>query len=542
MQAIYVLLLSLFVSMVLIPPLSRLAGPLGLTDRPGGRKIHQVPVPRTGGVAIVAGTLVSVLLWVPMRPDLLAFVVAAGLLFLFGVLDDRFNLDYRFKLLGQTLAALIVTVGGGVLIQDIPFIAAGSLPAPFALGLTVFVLVGLTNAVNLSDGLDGLAGGISLLALGCLSVLAYQGEDPAALMVAFAMMGATFGFLRFNTNPAQIFMGDTGSQFLGFGTGVLAIIVTQRADSAVGTLIPILILGLPILDTITVMVRRIAAGRSPFSADRLHLHHQLLRAGLTQYEAVVLVYAAQALLIAMAYFMRYSADAAVLSAYLAFAALLLFGVGLLSRHHAQLEPSSPRLERQPVGMDLLVFLNRARLLTNGPFLLLNVAVPLVLLLGALSVPAVSTDVGALTGLLLVAFLLALWLSSPVSAWIERLTVYVVAVAVVHLAPERPGLADQDGLVLALFVVIGVLTAIWVRFASDAFQVSSLDMLILLIAVLMPVLPGPWFEAYGMEVLQSVILFYAIEVLMAERKRPWDPLRLGALGALATLSLKGLLWA
>ncbi len=540
MQVVYVLLLALFISMVLVPPLSRLAGPLGLTDKPDdGRKIHTTRIPRVGGIAIVAGSVTPILLWVPMGPDLRAFMMAVGVLFVFGVLDDRFNLDYRLKLLGQALAALIVTLGGGILIQTIPFLGDDSLSALFAVPLTVFVLVGLTNAVNLSDGLDGLAGGISLLALGGLSVLAWQGGNHPAFMVALAMMGATFGFLRFNTNPAQIFMGDTGSQFLGFGAGVLAIMVTQREDSAVGRLVPLLILGLPVLDTLTVMVRRIVEGRSPFAADRSHLHHRLLNAGLSQPQAVTLIYAAQSLLILLAWLLRYSADAVVLGVYLLFAAAVLFGLCRLVRYRQGHALRHPAAGSGPPALDSEPLWRPSRLLRGTPFVLLSLAVPATLFLGALVVGPVSRDIGSLAGILLVPVLLAPWLKPRLRSYLDRLTLYVVAVVVVYLVTGTPGLAEWSHAILALFAAIGVLTAIWVRFAWINFQVTSLDLLILLIALVVPSLADPWFRQLGMVAVQSIILFYAIEVLMAERNDAWGPLRLGVIAALAVLTCKGL---
>jgi UDP-GlcNAc:undecaprenyl-phosphate GlcNAc-1-phosphate transferase len=149
-----------------------LAGRAGLTDAPGGRKVHQKVVPRTGGIAIFIGFLAPVLVWVPMREDLRALLLGAALLFFFGLLDDRFNLDYRAKLLGQVLAALVVTVGGGVVIRHLPFLPGATLSSTLGIPLTVFVLTGVTNAVNLSDGLDGLAGGISLLIMSAIALLA----------------------------------------------------------------------------------------------------------------------------------------------------------------------------------------------------------------------------------------------------------------------------------------------------------------------------------------------------------------------------------
>ncbi|WP_295402647.1 MraY family glycosyltransferase [uncultured Thiocystis sp.] len=538
MQAIYVLVLALFISMLLVPPLARYAALLGLVDQPGERKIHHAIIPRTGGIAIVIGSLASILLWVPMRQDLVAFLVAVGLLFAFGVLDDRFNLHYRIKLLGQVLAALILTLGGGVLIQDIPFFGDGLLVYPLELPLTIFVLVGITNAVNLSDGLDGLAGGVSLLALGGLSVLAYQCGDTAALMVAFAIMGATFGFLRFNTNPAQIFMGDTGSQFLGFATGALALIVTQREDSAVSRLIPILILGVPILDTLTVMIRRIADGRSPFSPDRLHLHHRLLSAGLNQPKAVVLVYSAQAFLILLAYLLRYSADTVVLGAYVLFCLAALGGIGFLCRREARMSPLHLEPERQDLISDSLLIAIRNKLLVRAPYLILTLAIPLILVLGAFAAPAIGLDIALLASLLFVGLLLSVRLPSTITTWIERLSANVTAVAVVYFVAESLD-GSHSNLVLGLFFAIGVLTALWIRFSAVSFRASPLDLLILLIAFVVPTLSNERFEQIGFVALQCIILFYAIEVLIAERKHPWDPLRIGVMTALGVLLVKGL---
>lgn len=539
MQAIYTLLLALFVSMVLVPPLARIAGPLKLTDQPGERKIHFHAIPRTGGIAIVIGALAPILLWVPLRPDLFAFTSAVGVLFVAGVLDDRFNLDFRLKLLGQLIAALIVILGGDVLIEYIPFFSETPLPSVVSLPLTILVLVGVTNAVNLSDGLDGLAGGLGLLALGGLAVLAYQGDDLPALMVALAMMGATFGFLRFNTHPAQIFMGDTGSQFLGFGVAFLAIVTTQRADSAVSKMVPLLILGLPILDTLTVMVLRIADGRSPFMADRTHLHHRLLNAGLSQPQAVALVYLAQALLVFIAYMMRYSLDAAVVVVYVLFAAAILAGVHTLVRHGG-LEQDRPHPIRRLLGLNDAVHRFVRRLLVKTPYAVLNLVLPLILLLGAAMLPISDHDIVLLSGTMLAIFALSLMRSSALQLWIERLTAYVTVVIVVYLASEVPALTTHPALLLAFFSTLGILVGIWVRFSRVKFQISSLDVLILLIAVVVPNLSGDWFAYFGIMALESVILFYSIEVLLTARKNPWNPLRVATLASLSILTVKGIL--
>ena len=335
-QAIYTFIVALFLKALLVPAFMRLAGRLSLTDRPGGRKIHNGVIPRTGGIAVFIGFVVAVLLAVPLREDLRAYLLGAGVLFVFGVLDDRFNLDYRIKLLGQTLAALVFTMGGGVLIEHFPFVPNETLPAWLSLPITLLTLVAVTNALNLSDGLDGLAAGIGVLSIGCLLLLAYQAGDAPAVTVSLAVIGSVLGFLRFNTFPARVFLGDAGSQFLGFSAGVLAVIVTQRSNPALSPVIPLLVLGLPILDMVNVMVTRIARGVSPFRGDRTHLHHRLLALGLNQTEAVSAVYVAQGAVVLLAYLLRYSYDMVLVTAYGAFCVAVLYGIGQVNKRRHQL--------------------------------------------------------------------------------------------------------------------------------------------------------------------------------------------------------------
>jgi len=537
MLAVYVLLVSLFISMVLVPPLMRFADVLGLTDQPGERKIHSRTIPRTGGIAIVIGALIPVICWVPMRPDIVAFILSALVLFVFGLLDDRFNLDYRFKFVGQFVAAAIVTLAGGVLIRYVPSASIEPIPLVLSAPLTIFVLVGLTNAVNLSDGLDGLAGGISLLSIGCLGILAYQCVDLTVFMLALAIMGATFGFLRFNTSPAQVFMGDTGSQFLGFSSGVIAVMVTQRLDNAVGVMLPILILGLPILDTLNVMIRRILQGRSPFSPDRLHLHHQLIASGLNQNQAVMLIYGVQTLLVALAYLLRFSADLAVIVAYVSISIAILFSLSHLPRFMAQCASSDWMRVVQRKRLFAYLRGMRARIV-KWLYRIFSAVLPLMSLAVLLTTPSVGPDMALLGGVLLIGLILALMSRWRFAQWAERLSAYVVAVAVAYYLGSLPSIdAHRDAI---LFGVAGfvVLIAIWMRFAWIDFRVSSLDVLILIIALSVPNLSAPMYEHFGMMALVAIVLFYVIEILFAERKRPWGLLRLSIIALLATIALRG----
>lgn len=537
MQAVYSFVLALSISTVLIPVLIRVAGTLGMTDLGGGRKVHTGLTPRTGGIAIVLGTLTSVFLLLPPRPDVSAFVGAASLLFVFGLLDDRLDLDYRLKLLGQSLAALVVTLVGGVVITHMPFLPDGTLPFLLSIPFTMFALVAVTNAINLSDGLDGLAAGISLLTVGSLILLAYQAGDTAAVTLGLAVMGATFGFLRFNTHPALLFMGDSGSQFLGFSAGVLAVVVTQHSNPALSPVTPVLLLGIPILDTLTVMTGRIARGQSPFAPDRTHLHHRLLAAGLNQSEAVTLIYGAQFVMVVLGYLLGNSADWLVLCVYMGCCALLLASIRLFERHRTRLlgrkKGASPLI-------GLASYLRRSRFLVRGPYIAANVLLAPVLAVGALIVPGVDKDVGVLAAVLLVVLLISLTLKSLPVVTVERLTAYVTAVTVVYLLNKDDwlrGLCTYCGPLL--FGGLAVTAAVWVRFSTQRFTINAQDILILLIAITISSLPDLQFQNLGLVALESLILFYAIELLLEEGEHQWGVLRISLLVALSTLALKAL---
>src|ERR1700692_2043306 len=308
-------LLAMVVTIAWLPVFGRVAGKWRIVDQPGHRKVHSVPIPRIGGVAMAIGVLVAAIIVVPLESPDRYFLIAAGVLTVFGGLDDRFDLDYRLKLLGQMLAAGIVVFSGDTQIHAVTLDDRSLLPTWVSIPLTVIFLVGVTNAINLADGLDGLAGGTTFLCLCALAMLAYSGGQVSCAALAMAFAGAVLGFLRFNTFPASVFMGDAGSQVLGFAVGVLSLRATQSGDSAVSAATPILLLAIPILDTLSVMVQRVSEGRSPFSPDKNHIHHKLLAFGFDHHEAVMVIYAIQADLFLMAYWMRYESD------------LLILGVG-----------------------------------------------------------------------------------------------------------------------------------------------------------------------------------------------------------------------
>ncbi|MHA1600394.1 MAG: glycosyltransferase family 4 protein, partial [Alphaproteobacteria bacterium] len=321
MTALLSLIVGLFVTMVLLPPLVRVAGKLRLVDKPNHRKVHDVPIPRVGGIAIYAGLVVPLLWWAPLERIDHFYLLGGALIVLFGAVDDRLAIEFKWKFAGQAIATLVV-MAAGIRFDILPFCGLDPVTPWITYPVSFLFILGVTNALNLSDGLDGLAAGSALLSLTGIGVLAYLGGGPVIYLGAVALAGAILGFLRFNTHPAVVFLGDAGSQFLGFALACMAIILTQKVNTALNPMLPLFIVGLPLLDTLSVILIRLWNRQSPFSADNRHFHHRLLKIGLRHYEAAAVVYSLQALAVALAFLLRYQSDALALLIFVAFAGLI----------------------------------------------------------------------------------------------------------------------------------------------------------------------------------------------------------------------------
>ncbi|NLT57332.1 MAG: undecaprenyl/decaprenyl-phosphate alpha-N-acetylglucosaminyl 1-phosphate transferase [Clostridiales bacterium] len=286
---------------LLTPPVKVLAGYIGAVDVPrDDRRMHTSPTPRLGGLAIFLGFLISALLFCDSTRQLRGILMGAILIVVLGVLDDVLALPAKPKFLVQTIAALIPVLSGVRvevltnfnLFSDRLYINLGALSIP----LTLIWIVGMTNAVNFIDGLDGLAIGVSSIAtLSILAIAVLVSNGPEAV-VAAALCGACFGFFPFNLNPAKIFMGDTGATFLGYLLATLSVQGLFKMYAVISFVVPFLIFGLPIFDTAFAMLRRVAEGRSPMAADRGHLHHRLIDMGFTQKQTVAIMYVVSAIL------------------------------------------------------------------------------------------------------------------------------------------------------------------------------------------------------------------------------------------------------
>jgi UDP-GlcNAc:undecaprenyl-phosphate/decaprenyl-phosphate GlcNAc-1-phosphate transferase len=300
---IYHLIAFLIAAVVVLwttPDVKNIGIKSGRVDQPGDRKVHKHPMVRLGGVSIFAGTITSLMIvwWLggfdnlpPEKEWQIWGVTLGGLgFFLIGLADDLLNLSALKRLLMQ----IVVAAGAwkaGVSIDFISIPTVGIVDLDWlSLPITIIWLVGMVNAINWIDGLDGLAAGVSGIAAVVMLFVSLLMHQPAAALIAAALAGASLGFLRYNFNPAQIFMGDGGSYFMGFTLASVGVIGLVKIPAFTAVILPYIILAVPIVDMSAVIVARICRGKSPFTADKRHLHHRLLKAGLSHRWTVLFIY------------------------------------------------------------------------------------------------------------------------------------------------------------------------------------------------------------------------------------------------------------
>jgi UDP-GlcNAc:undecaprenyl-phosphate/decaprenyl-phosphate GlcNAc-1-phosphate transferase len=541
-QLFLAFVVALSVTAVLIPVLARWAPAIGLTDAPGPRKVHSVPVPRVGGLAMATGLFMATLLTVDLNPAVRGLLIGLVVLVLFGVWDDRRTLGYGAKFAGQIIAVGICMFVGGMHIGTLTIAGIDVVPHSVSLLITFVFLIGVTNAVNLADGLDGLAGGMVLLCLCAIALFAVISGQMTVTAVALIEAGAVLGFLRFNTHPAQIFMGDSGSQMLGLSVGALALLATQGETSALSAALPLLLLGLPIMDTVTVMWTRIRAGRSPFSADSNHLHHRLLALGFAHREAVLIIYILQVTLVLLAYFLRFESDSEVILAFCGFA-----GTALLLLHWAA--RTGWRLDRAERTVGIRSYVNKVVPTERIPRLAL-VVMSICLAVYAAAVLAstrrVGTDLGlACFGMLLVLLLLSSWKAERSLHWFERTAAYVSVVMLVYLdqtIPHKPLLLNTLSWTLIGTTGAAAFVRFWLS-QTRRFQLTTLDLIVIFIALVLPNLPGSVVLPADLPggIAKALILLYVVEMLLTvdlKRLMPRAALvvTLGMIAARALFSL------
>lgn len=538
---IQIMFLALVISMIIIPLMVRLAPRLGMVDQPDFRKVHVTPIPRVGGIGIVLGALLTIVVWSPMDQPVMAYLIGAIIILLFGAWDDARNLSPYAKLAAQIVAASCVVYIGEVYVRHIPFLDFYSVPDFIAKPFTVFGLVGVINALNTSDGLDGLAGGEALLSLGVVAWLAYSANGYEAMIIALSTIGGLFGFLRFNSHPAKVFMGDGGSQYLGFSLGFLVVWLTQEVNTALNPAIALLILGLPVIDLIAVMIHRASHGMSLIRPSKTHLHHRIMDIGFSHYDAVVIIYLVQTGFVLAALFMRYESDLLIVTVYAAACAALFSWIRASESRAMRAGRGSPGKSR--IAWSFEVFKNNM-LVREVPVWVVRIGVPLFMLAAALNAESVPSDIGVSAAIVSALLLLRLIYGYRLWFLFLRMLLYVSVALAVYIS--GPVLIDGEFGTVLTYAIFGVLLLsiiIAMKLSSEkVFEITPLDYLVgfavLALATMPDIMIGGSGELEWM-LLEMIILYYATELVIKHMKTRWNGLTISTLVSLGIIVTRAL---
>ena len=533
------LILSMYITIVLIPIFTRIAHKYNALDVPDDRKVHSIPKPRVGGIAMALGIIPPLILWVPVSPLFKSLLIGIGIIVGFGIIDDFKGLDFKSKFLGQFIAAFIVVFYGGVRISHFgALLPSGFMPPDwFCISLSIIVIIGVTNAINLSDGLDGLAGGVTLLSFIFLGYLAFCFENSTILICSVSIIGAIFGFLRYNSFPAVLFMGDTGSQLLGFSAITLSLSLTQ-SFSPLSPILPLLIMGFPILDTLSVMVSRVAAGESPFKADKRHFHHRLIGIGLYHSEAVLTIYFLQSFLVLIAFLFRFTSEWSLLFFYLVFSNVIMVFFFLADKKDWRVNRSQK--------FDIIVK-GRLRVIKdrNIPikfsFNFVKFVFSALLIFSCFIPESIPFYYSTLSLILLAVFLITWKINSSWLISLSALIFYLLIPILIYFGEVNRSQWISGTIMklhMALYGCLLVFTYLTLKFTrrKKGFKTTPLDFLILFAVLVIPNLPDESIQNlhFGGSAAKIIILYLGFEVLTGELRNKSD--RIGILATLVLLIL------
>ena len=535
MNYLLVLVGAMAVSVSMVPILARLAPRLGLMDAPGQRKVHQRPVPRVGGIAVVCGALLSVGAFSDVDPLLASYLIGSGVLFGFGLWDDAAEIGHYWKFLGQFLAVMPV-VGAGLYVTSLPFVGGPVTPV-VGLTVTVVAMVGMINAVNHSDGLDGLAGGEVLLTLAGIALIAYLYDGRTTLAIVSGTLGGVLGFLRYNNHPARVFMGDSGSQFLGFTVAFLLVAITQRTATDLTPSVVLLLAGLPVADILVVFYKRISGGMNWFRATRNHLHHRLLDLGFSQVETVTVIYSIQVALVSTGIALAHAPDWLLVGIYLVTVAVTFGAVAMAERVGWQ----RVRGNRKVGATDDPGW---SRWMVVAPRRFIGAAIPLYLAGTSLLVTDVSPWTGraaaAMSAMLMLVFLFV----RRAHSLIHRAVLYITVGVISYEAGMQLTLQGWSAVAESiLFVLLLVSVVVAVMFSPGRrkveFRPTSTDYLAVLILLAgLAISGGALLETQETRlIVEALILFYGVELIMTEKRERWHMLSTATLGSAMILALR-----
>lgn len=291
LHLIMIALTTFIFTACIMPFVMKVANYIGAIDEPRERHIHKKPIPKLGGVGIFLGFLFGYMLFGVHSLQMNSILIGSFIIILLGIVDDIREVPAKYQLLGQFVAALIIVFYGKILLNNVTAFDFYFDFGIWAYPITIFFIMGCINIINFIDGLDGLSSGISSIFFLTIGLIAFfQGRvGSLAIILTFIMLGSTLGFLLHNFNPARIFAGQAGSMFMGFIIAIVSLLGFKGA-MLTSLLVPLLILAIPILDTLFAIIRRLLKGQAPFSADKEHTHHQLLNMNFSQRKTVLIIY------------------------------------------------------------------------------------------------------------------------------------------------------------------------------------------------------------------------------------------------------------
>jgi UDP-GlcNAc:undecaprenyl-phosphate GlcNAc-1-phosphate transferase len=526
-----------------MPIFINLAYKANILDIPNERKVHCDPTPRIGGIAMVLGAFIPILLWAPMGQFVKSMLIGSGIIVFFGLVDDTLKIGFKIKFLAQIIAALIVIHYGGLKIKSLGvFTGEGYLlPVWVSIPLTLVVIVGVTNALNLSDGLDGLAGGISLISFLCIGYLAYLQKFQACEIISVAMIGAIFGLLRYNTYPAVVFMGDSGSQLLGFFVITISLVLTQ-GDNQLSPVLPLFLIGMPIIDTLWAIIRRIKSKMSPFAADKNHFHHKLMHLGLFHSESVMSIYILHASFVYMALIFRAKSDWFLLTLYFLFSGIITITVFLAVRNNWKIN-----------RFDFIdkIIKSRLRIIKDENAIIkfsfqASEIVFISLLILSCFLPAQINIYFSYFSMVFLCLILLTWLIKK--KWAHS----VIEISIFLMIPFLVYFSEKDTVYLMhttlknahtiSFGILTIFTLLTLKFTRrHGFKTTPMDILILIFALVIPNLPDERIQSWQMGLIAAkiVVLFFSYEVLKGELRFKTGKLSITAVIALLVISLRGI---
>ena len=351
--AILCFITAFVVTMLCIPVIIKFAKKFNLYDMPNERKEHEFPIPTMGGIAVVAGMMTALFMWLPSGYDAMqiSFFFSIIVIFCMGIMDDIKDLSATYKFLIQVGLATLMATSGIRITSFEGLFGIYELPLAAQYTFTLLTIVGVTNAFNLIDGIDGLAGGIGFMSLTTLGIFLTLNGDMTSALIAFSLAGGIVAFLYFNFNPAKIFLGDTGSLVLGFSIAVLCIRLMQVNTVATLPHAPLFILGIvfiPVFDTIRVFAIRIWKGKSPFQADKTHIHHLLTKSGFSHLFASRLICCLHGFILIEVYWLRELREEYILLILVTF---MLVATAVLKNIRALFKKPATGLSRSFIELD-----------------------------------------------------------------------------------------------------------------------------------------------------------------------------------------------